>query len=323
MIAAALAAAALATLPEGSVRYRAELGGEVVGAADLRIACAGATCTAAYESRLRAPAEAGGGVETARVEVEVDRTGRWRGGALRVARGATAGVPDAVPAALVEVVLAAAPPGADRCVPFFREGSAAAATACGRREGGAVLANVGGIRVRIVPGADGFPTEVAVLERFRFVRDAAAAVPARAPRLAGTRVAGPPDPRAARAFCGAPRDPPATTSPAAAALPPPRAEGESCREKTAAWLAAARARGFEGRTAVGVAWDGSGFVWHAWAEVRAAGGWIPVDPSFGELPARAPRFTLGRFGEADDPAREAAGARILACWGSAHVEGSR
>lgn len=328
MIAAALASAVLAALPEGSVRYRAELAGEAVGVAELRIACAGATCEAAYESRLRAPAETGGAVQRTRVEVEVDRAGRYRGGALRVVQGggeprAPAGVPGAVPAALVEVVLGATAAGPERCVPFFREGSAAAtATACGRAGGGEILADVGGVRVRIVPGGDGFPAEVVVLGRFRFARDAAAAVPARAPRLAGTRVAGPADPRAARAFCGASPDPSARF-PADAALPPPRAAGESCREKTAAWLAAARARGLDGRTAVGVAWDGSGFVWHAWAEVRSGGAWIPVDPSFGELPARGPRFTLGRFTEADEPAREAAGARILACWGNAHVEGPR
>jgi transglutaminase-like putative cysteine protease len=70
---------------------------------------------------------------------------------------------------------------------------------------------------------------------------------------------------------------------------------------------------------VGVAWDGSAFVWHAWAEVRSAEGWIPVDPSFGQLPARGPRFTIGRWGAGDDAAREVAGARILACWGSARV----
>jgi hypothetical protein len=188
-------------------------------------------------------------------------------------------------------------------------------------DGAEIVADVGGVRARIVPSQDGFPAQVTVEDRFRFVRDAAAAVPPRAPRLAGTRVPGPVDPRAARIFCGAPLDPPPAAPVRASALPPPRAAGESCREKAAAWLAAARTRGFEGRTAVGVAWDGSAFVWHAWAEVRSGEAWVPVDPSFGELPARGPRFTLGRYADGDDAAREAAGSRVLACWGNARVEG--
>jgi hypothetical protein len=325
VIAALLAAAALAALPEGAARYRAELSGEAVGFAELRIACAGAGCAATYEARLRAPAETGGAEQRTRVEVEVDRDGRFRGGALRVARGGAreepAGVVGAVPAALVEVVLAGGGTEGGPCLAFFREGGSERATACGRRDASAVLADVGGLAVRVAPGADGFPAEVTVQGRLRFVRDAAAGVPARAPRIAGTRVPGPADPRAARAFCGAAPDPAPVAPRDPGALPPPRASGASCREKTAAWLAAARRRGREGRTAVGVAWDGSGFVWHAWAEVRAAEGWLAVDPSFGELPARGPRFTLGRYADADDRAREAAGARILACWGSARVEG--
>ncbi len=325
MIAAALTAAAVAVLPQGAVRYRAELAGEPVGVAELRIGCIASACAVAYESRLRAPEEAGGGVNTSRVEVEVDRDGRFHGGPLRVRRDddrtEPAGVPDAVPAALVEIVLAGAAPGAERCVPFFREGRSERALACGRREGAAVVADVGGVRARIVPADDGFPTEVVVEDRFRFVRDAGAAVPSRAPRVAGTRVPGPADPRAALGFCGAPPDPAPAQTVDAASLPPPRAEGGSCREKTAAWLAAARRRGHDGRTAVGVAWDGSGFVWHAWAEVRIGGRWVPVDPSFGELPARGPRFTLGRYADGDERAREAAGAHVLACWGRGRVEG--
>jgi hypothetical protein len=258
------------------------------------------------------------------VEVAVDPGGRFRGGALRVRRGEAAaspeGVAGAVPSAIVEVVLAAeAVAAAETCLPFFEEERPAPRRACARRHGDAVAADLGGVAVRIVPGDDGFPREVAVAGRFRWIRDAGAEPPARPPRLAGTRVTGPRDPRRAAAFCGVPADAPAALPPGAS-LPPPRAYGESCREKTAAWLAAARARGIEGRTAVGVAWDGEAFVWHAWAEVRAAGAWIPVDPSFGELPARGPRFTVARFAEGDRAGREAAGIRILECWGSAGVE---
>lgn len=321
VLAAALAALA-AALPEGTARYRAELGGEPLGFAELRVTCAAASCAARYESRLRLPAEAGGAVEHSRVDVEVDRDGRWRGGPLVVVRSGVrsspAGVPGAVPASLLELALgAAAPAGGEGCVPFFDEHDPAPAIACARREGARLAAEVDGLAEVIVAGADGFPSEVGVAGRLRFVRDAAATVPVRGPRLAGTRVPGPPDPRAAARFCGAPLDPPGAA--VAAGLPAPRAAGSSCREKTAAYLAAARARGIEGRTAVGVAWDGGAFVWHAWAELRSGGGWIAVDPAFGELPARGPRFTLGRYGERDARARNEAGARILACWGHARV----
>lgn len=322
MTGAVLLAALAAALPEGTARYRAELGGEPLGFAELRVTCAAGSCSARYESRLRLPAEAGGGVGHSRVDVEVDRDGRWRGGRLVVlrsgARSSPSGVPGAVPASLLELALgAAAPAVGEDCVPFFDEHDPAPATACARREGARLAAEVDGLAEVIVPGADGFPAEVVVAERLRFVRDAAASVPARAPRLAGTRVPGPQDPRAARRFCGAPPDPPGAGP--AAGLPAPRAPGSSCREKTAAYLAAARARGIEGRTAVGVAWDGGAFVWHAWAELRSGEAWIAVDPAFGELPARGPRFTLGRYGERDARARNEAGARILACWGHAHV----
>jgi len=326
MIASALAALSLAALPQGAVRYRAELAGEPIGVAEVRIGCRAMVCAVTYESRLRLPAESGGEIERRGVEVEVDQDGRWRGGRLRAGRGGelrdAAGVADAVPAALLEIVLAAEAGGAERCVPSFDEENPAVASACVRRDAaGRAVAETHGIREVIVPGADGFPAEVVVEGRMRFIRDAAAAVPARAPRLAGTRVAGPDDPAKARSFCGVALD----AAPRAAAfsgLPAPRAAGASCREKTAAYLEAAHARGLEARTAVGVAWDGGAFVWHAWAELRSGGAWVPVDPSFGQLPARGPRFTLGRYA-ADAAERSAAGARILACWGTARVEGPR
>jgi hypothetical protein len=320
------AAAAIAALPEGTVRYRAELGGIAVGVAEVRISCAAAGCAVRWGTRLRVPAESGGGISEAAIDVPVDREGRYRGGPIRVRRSgvdqAPAGEPGAVPASIVEVVLAgeAARDGAPRCVPFFDEERPQRRRACARREGDGLAAEIGGVAARIVAGEDGFPAEVDVAGRFRWIRDAAAEVPRDAPRLAGTAVAGPADPRTARAFCGAPVDPPVEAT-LAAGLPAADAEGQSCREKTARWLAAARARGLDGRTAVGVAWDGRGFVWHSWAEVRAGGGtWIPVDPSFGEAPARGPRFTLARFAQGDAASRDAAGVRILECWGTAKIE---
>jgi hypothetical protein len=318
VIAAPLAlAAALAALPEGTVRWRAEVRGEPVGWADLRVGCGARGCLVRYRSRLRLPAESGGGVLASDVEVEVDRDGAYRGGRVVVdgaPRGAGAELAGAVPASLLEVVLAGAADGA--CARWFDERAPAPRRSCARREGARVLADADGVAEEIVPGADGLPAEVRVEGSLAFVRDPGAQLPARAPRLAGTRVPGPEDPGRARSFCGASLDPDPGAAPAG--LPPPRASGESCREKAAAWVREARRRGREAREAVGVAFDGGGFVWHAWAEVRDGSRWIPVDPSFGELPARGPRFTLAtQAGEPGDRAR--AGARVLRCWGAAGV----
>jgi hypothetical protein len=308
-----------AALPQGQVRYRAELDGVPVGVAELRVSCKGDRCALHHGTRLRLPTEAGGGVERIEVELQVDAAGRYRGGPIRTARNGArrtvVGIPGAAPSALVELLLAEQGEG---CVPFFDEEKPAPRSACARREAGELLADVGEVRARIAPGPDGFPLEVEVMGRFRFVRDVVAQVPSRPPGLAGTRVAGPPDPGRARTFCGVGRDPPAPAP--TAALPAPRAEGASCREKTRAWLTAARRRGLDGREAVGIAWDGVAFAWHEWAEVRVSGAWIPVDPTFGELPATSARFTVARFRPDDAKGREAAGARILACWGTAHVE---
>jgi transglutaminase-like putative cysteine protease len=101
------------------------------------------------------------------------------------------------------------------------------------------------------------------------------------------------------------------------------AEGESCREKTARWIAVASRRGIEARTAIGVAWDGGAFVWHAWAEARVGDRWIPVDPAFRQSPARGPRFTVARWEANGEEARIEAGRRVLRCWGRAGVEAAR
>jgi hypothetical protein len=319
-----LAAGAMAALPEGVALYRAEIGGEAVGTAVLAVSCRGeAACTATWEARLRAPAEAGGRVSVRRVEVEVDAAGRHRGGRVAVREdgtaGAARGVPGAVPATLAEVVLLSAAGEAEACLEVFDEATGERGRACGRRLHGEVQAEVLGARVRISPGPSGFPVEVALPEqRARFVRDPRARVPDRPPRLHGTRVPGPALPSGPLRFCGLAADAePARVPPG---LPPPEAEGEDCRARAASWVARAAARGIPARTAVGVAWDGEGFAWHAWAEARVDGTWIPVDPSFGQAPARGPRFTLARFGPGEGAARDEAGRRILACWGRARVE---
>jgi hypothetical protein len=225
-----------------------------------------------------------------------------------------------VPALLVEPVLAARLAGAaEACLETADELTGAPRRAWGRREGVRLRIELGGELERVRMGGDGFADEVELPgQRTRFVRDSRAAVPARPPRLFGVEVGGPAEPARATRFCGVARDPAPPAPPSG--LPAPRAEGATCREQTSDWLGRARAAGWHGRTAVGVAWSGAAWSWHAWAEVRVGATWVPVDPSFGEAPARSPRFTLATWGEGDEPARAEAGRRILACWGRSRVE---
>jgi Transglutaminase-like superfamily len=332
------AAPALALqLPEGKARWRFELSGEHVGVVELAIRCDGQACSATWSSERRAPAEAGGKRSSRRVEVEVDREGRWSGGRLRVADDEgglkVGGLSGAVPAVLAEVVFArniALPPrkgwrsslpplGPETCLEAFEEASGARGSACARRDGDALSVNVLGVAERVVPGPGGFPEAIEIPSQgARFVRDDEATLPRQAPRLHGMAVAGPEDAARAASFCGVRRDPDPPAK-GLGFLPPPRAEGASCQEKTAAWLSRARRAGLQGRTAVGVAWDGERFVWHAWPEVRLERGWVPVDPSFEQLPARGPRFTVATYEEGDARARQRAGEKILACWGKERV----
>ena len=191
---------------------------------------------------------------------------------------------------------------------FFEEEHAGAAARLRPPGGGRrSRADVGGVAGPDRPGRGRLPARRSSWRSaFRYVRDPAAAVPPRAPRLAGTRVAGPAIRRRARCFCGVPVDP-----------PPGRAAGRGRSRRRARRrelpgedrrLARARpARAGSGRAARSASrGTAAAFVWHEWAEVRAGGGWMPVDPSFGELPARGPRFTLARF-TTDD--RRGAGGR--------------
>jgi len=149
------------------------------------------------------------------------------------------------------------------------------------------------------------------------VRDPEARLPELPPPLEA-RVLGPPEGSPARRFCGREPDRPPPRA-VLSAFPRPQPDGKACRAQAAAYAAAARRAGLPARIALGVADDGRGFVWHAWVEVKAAAGWIPVDPAFGQLPARGPRFTVARH-EGDPAGLAAAGRAILACWGKARVE---
>jgi hypothetical protein len=319
-----LLALALAALPSGEARYRVEIAGEPVGAATLAVVCPSDACRVRWETHLRLPDAAGGAISLRRVELEVDPGGRARAGPIRHFRDGERWTAEAragrVPASLAEVVLLARGSG---CVPVFEEETLEEGEACHRGRGGGtadVDVDVLGTRERVRQGRRGFPDSVEVPEQgVRFVLDASAAVPVRPPRLFGVRVPGPRDPASARLFCGTPVDP-APRAPAPPSAPAPEAPGASCRDKAEAYLARAASAGLRGRTAVGVAWDGDAFVWHAWAELEdGQGGFVPVDPSFRELPARGPRFTLARYATTDRAARVVAGRRILACWGRAGV----
>ena len=325
MIPALLATLVTGALVTGEAHYRFELGGEQIGTAGLKLTCRDSRCAVRWTVRTRAPEAGGGAIHARRVEVEVDVAGRWVDGALVVTEDgetvASRGVGGSVPVSLAELVLARAREESAPCIEVFDERTGEAGKACARRGVGATWdLDVRGEQERVRMGADGLPAEVNIPgQRARFVSDPRAEVPARPPRLYGETVPGVAAPAVARSFCGAPVDP---MPPEArlGRLPPPSAEGANCREKTARWLDGAARAGIPGRTAVGVAWDGSAFAWHAWAEVQVEGKWIPVDPSFGQLPARGPRFTLARYSDGDAVARAAAGRRVLECWGRARVE---
>jgi hypothetical protein len=324
---------AVPELRSGSARYRVSLGEEPIGVADLSVRCEGSTCLVRWATRLRLPAEAGGAERLRVVEVSVDRRGRATDLPARVAEDGRAREVEApggrVPAIVAEVLLAGArlPPArraapAERCLPAFDEATGEEGRACVRSSGRELHASVLGVSLVLAPGRDGLPARVAVPEHgFRYARDPAARVPENGPVRVGVRVPGSASPARARRFCGLEPEPVPAAEALPAGLPAPRAAGLTCRDKAAAWLAAARGAGHDGRIAVGVAWDGSAWVWHAWAEIRGAGdAWLPVDPAFGQAPAGGPRFVVARY-RPDDPAGGAeAGRRILACWGRARVE---
>ncbi len=67
-----------------------------------------------------------------------------------------------------------------------------------------------------------------------------------------------------------------------------------CNEHTVLFIALARAVGLPARTAAGLVYLDGSFYYHAWPEVYLDG-WVPVDPTFGQMPADAThlRFTVG------------------------------
>jgi hypothetical protein len=57
-----------------------------------------------------------------------------------------------------------------------------------------------------------------------------------------------------------------------------------CNEHAVLYTALARAAGIPTRLCTGLAWTGGKFYYHAWPEVWV-GGWLAVDPTFGQFPA--------------------------------------
>ncbi len=318
---ALLAALALAqvepALPQGRARYRVELAGQPVGYAELAASCKAGRCASSWHSELRLPAASGGLLRRRTIRAQVDGAGRL--GAIEVevdgARRRRSGPAGTVPLSLAELVLGSRGGG---CIDVVDEETGLRGTACAVADGARVRMTVPGAVEEVTPGQDGFPEAVEILaQATRFVRDPRAEVPATAPPLE-VRVPGPEAGAAPRRFCGRPPDPPATGIDWSS-VPVPRPDGTSCREQARAYAAAVRRSGLPARVAVGVADDGNGFVWHAWVEVRTGGRWVAIDPAFGQVPARGPRFTIARH--AGDAAGVAeAGRRILACWGRARVE---
>ncbi len=310
-----------------SERYRVEIGGEPVGWASLRVLCRPAGCSARWESALRLPEASGGGLLTRRIDADTDPAGRARAakvvlgeGGRETRRSSGAGP---IPATLAELLLSMAEEGEQICLGVFDESSGERGRACATRHGEWLEGQVLGDAVRFRARRGALPEEVLLPgQGARFVSDRAAELPGKAPRLFGVEVPVDPEARGANGirFCGLE---PEAAAGEAAALPTDFPEGESCREKTTRYLALAGRDGLEGRHVVGVAFDGKGFVWHEWAEIRRGERWVAVDPSFRQLPAEGPRFAVARFGEGDAAGRTEAGRRILACWGRARVEKTR
>ena len=312
--------ALLAALPDAaSRRYRVEIGGQAVGIATLSVRCERAGCTGLFQTELRIPEAGGGGVARRTVKVATDREGNLleaeAGGRRRRSTG------DAVASILAEALLSSAPEGERRCLPVEDAESGRIGTACAVRRGAWLEGEVLGEPVRFRSGPGDLPDEVLLAgQDTRFVADLAATVPARAPAAFGSVVPAPPGAELERAiqFCGLhpePEDP----APPPAGLPRDFPERGNCQEVSAAYLRSARDDGLEGRLVVGVAWDGTRFVWHEWVEVAAARRWVAVDPSFRQLPAQAPRFAVARFAPGDEAGRAEAGRKVLACWGKARV----
>lgn len=65
-----------------------------------------------------------------------------------------------------------------------------------------------------------------------------------------------------------------------------------CNEHATLYAALARAAGIPTEIMVGLIYQGDGFYYHAWNVSWIGGRWVPIDPVYGEFPARPYRITL-------------------------------
>ncbi|HYS42857.1 MAG TPA: transglutaminase-like domain-containing protein, partial [Geobacteraceae bacterium] len=71
-----------------------------------------------------------------------------------------------------------------------------------------------------------------------------------------------------------------------------RSKKGNCLSRTRLFVALARIAGIPTRLVSGLVYvTGKGFLYHCWAEVQA-GGWLPVDPCGGQIPADATHIKL-------------------------------
>jgi len=72
----------------------------------------------------------------------------------------------------------------------------------------------------------------------------------------------------------------------------------NCQSHTRLYVSLARSAGIPTRFVSGIVYaEGKGFLYHSWAE-SYVGFWLPVDPTFGEVPANATHI---KFSEGDSP----------------------
>ncbi len=76
----------------------------------------------------------------------------------------------------------------------------------------------------------------------------------------------------------------------------------NCQSHARLYASLARAAGIPTRFVSGIVYaDGKGFLYHSWAE-SFVGYWLPVDPTFGEVPANATHIKLAEGDSPDDMA---------------------
>lgn len=66
----------------------------------------------------------------------------------------------------------------------------------------------------------------------------------------------------------------------------------NCQSHARLYAALVRAAGIPSRFVSGLVYMGEGFVYHSWAESYLDGKWVPVDPTFGEVPANLTHIKL-------------------------------